>query len=190
MSAKGSTGPEPPLLVVVTGPVGGGKSTLGQALADHLRRESAAKVAVIDLDVVYCMLRQKAGFGEAELWPLARRACRALADCCFEDEFQDVVLEGEYFSQQDFDALRSSELDSHPMVAFVVNVSYAEALRRVGLDPSRGASKDPVFLSRLHQDFVDALPFLRRTATVLDAEYADPNSLAAEVASLLAAIAR
>jgi hypothetical protein len=35
-------------------------------LADHLRREAALRVAVIDLDVVYCMLRQRSGFGELE----------------------------------------------------------------------------------------------------------------------------
>jgi hypothetical protein len=42
--------------------VGGGKSALARELANHLRRQLPQKVAVIDLDIVYTMLRQHDAF--------------------------------------------------------------------------------------------------------------------------------
>lgn len=47
------------LLIVVTGPVGGGKSTVAAA---H------RPTAVIDLDLVYLMARQGEDYGEAATW--------------------------------------------------------------------------------------------------------------------------
>ena len=50
-------------LIIITGPVGAGKSTTSLALAQSLRRPDLA-VAVIDLDQIYYFVRQQDGYGE------------------------------------------------------------------------------------------------------------------------------
>jgi adenylylsulfate kinase-like enzyme len=86
------------MLVVITGPVGGGKSTVALALADRFR-ESRRTAAVIDLDVVYCMARQGEGFDEANVWNTARHGAAALADAFFAEGMEAVIVEGEFFTR-------------------------------------------------------------------------------------------
>jgi energy-coupling factor transporter ATP-binding protein EcfA2 len=171
--------------LIITGSVGAGKSTLALALAELLRRESAMTVAVIDLDIVYCMLRQKDGFAELELWPVARRACAALTASLFAHGFDAVVLEGEFFTPLHFEEVLAEAPDLPPSTRFTLNVSYAETLRRVALDPSRGASKNPEFLMQLHTGFVAALPFLRQHTTIMEADRQTPRELAVQIAAQL-----
>ena len=63
-------------LIVITGPVGGGKSTTSVALAACLRSRGL-RTAVVDLDDVYCMALQGNDFAEEDTWSAARRACGA-----------------------------------------------------------------------------------------------------------------
>jgi energy-coupling factor transporter ATP-binding protein EcfA2 len=172
-------------LVILTGPVGGGKSTVAQALAALLRRPSR-KVAVFDLDVIYDMFRQREGYTEPELWPLARQASGALAAAALQHGFHGVVIEGEYFTPEHLEQVAGASALPPPAV-FVLNVPYGETLRRVGLDDSRGASKNPVLLRQFHTAFTVALPFLDTAATVLNAEHAPPAELAAEILARLTA---
>ena len=95
------------ILLIVTGPVGGGKSTVSMATADCFR-ELGRATAVVDLDLVYCMARQVAGFGEDNTWTTARRGAAALADAFFAEGMDVVVIDGEFFAQRDLDALRNS----------------------------------------------------------------------------------
>ncbi len=165
------------MLLVVTGPVGGGKSTVALVLADRVR-QSGRTAAVIDLDLVYCMARQVEGFDEANIWTTARRGAAALADAFFSEGMQVVIVEGEFFDQGELDALRRNLATpvEHRFVTLVV--SYEEALRRVSGDPSRGASRDPQFLKRLHSTFVEALPFLRAASLLVEADQDTPREMA------------
>jgi hypothetical protein len=172
--------------VILTGPVGGGKSSVALALAEELRRRLAGKVAVIDLDLVYCMVRQQAGFSELGLWPVARRASGALASSLFAQGFAIVLVEGEFFTAEQFSELSSGSGDAAPSVALTLSVSYVEALRRVGLDAARGISRDPDFLREVHAKFLAALPFLREKTAVFAAEVREPAELALEIANWLA----
>jgi tRNA uridine 5-carbamoylmethylation protein Kti12 len=166
------------MLVIITGPVGGGKSTVALALADRFR-ESGRAAAVIDLDLVYCMARQVEGYDELTVWTTARRGAAALADTFFADGIDVVIVEGEFFTQAELDVLCDSLATpvEHRFVSLVV--SYEQALRRVSGDPSRGASRDPEFLKRLHSQFVGALPFLRASSLVVEADRQTPGELAA-----------
>ena len=93
-----------PLLVIITGPVGGGKSTVALALADHFRA-TGQMTAVIDLDRVYIMARQIDGYGEASIWAVARRGAAALADSFYADGIQVVIVEGEFFTRDELETL-------------------------------------------------------------------------------------
>jgi chloramphenicol 3-O-phosphotransferase len=172
------------ILVILTGPVGGGKSTTALALAERFRacRQTAA---VIDLDVVYCMARQVDGFGEMNIWATARHAAAALADAFFRDGLHIVIVEGEFFSQDELDAL-CAYLTTPVECHFVtLAVSLEQALHRVAGDPSRGLSRDPDFLAWLHAQFVQALPFLRASSLVVDADQRAPSELAEAISQAI-----
>jgi chloramphenicol 3-O-phosphotransferase len=173
------------MLVVVTGPVGGGKSTVALALADLLR-EAGRPTAVVDLDLVYCMARQGESFAEANTWTTARHGAAALADAFYAEGMQIVIVEGEFFTQGELDALRNyltTPLEHHFVT---LAVSYEQTLVRVAGDPSRGLSRDPQFLKRLHVQFVDALPFLRDCSLVVDADQLTPHELAERIKDAVA----
>lgn len=169
-------------LVVVTGPVASGKSTTALALAGLLRQRSS--VAVIDLDQVYCMARQRVGFGEPDAWRAARRACGALFRSFLGSGIQTVIVEGEFFSPEELREL-ADEAGTSPHRIFTLQISYEEALRRVPHDGGRVASRNPTILKRLHESFAEALPFLRDATVVIDAESQEPHELAARIRALL-----
>lgn len=165
------------MLVILTGPVGGGKSTTALALAERFRVRRQT-VAVIDLDVVYCMARQVDGFGEMNIWTTARRAAAALADAFFRDGLHIVIVEGEFFSQGELDTLCAHLATPVERHFVTLLVSLEQALYRVAGDPSRGLSRDPDFLGWLHAQFVQSLPFLRASSLVVDADQRPPRELA------------
>ena len=176
------------MLVVLTGPVGAGKSTTGLALA-HRLRSSGRATAVIDLDEVYCMVRQRDGFGEPVSWEAARRGAAALADSCFAGN-PVVIVEGEFFTPEELrqltDALHT-DVERH---FFTLSVSYAETLRRTRKDTGRGASADPKFLGSLHGSFRNALVYLEQASIVVDAEHRSPEELAAWLAQSVLEVAQ
>jgi shikimate kinase len=162
--------------VILTGPVGGGKSTTALALAERFRTRRQT-VAVIDLDVVYCMARQVDGFGEMNIWTTARHAAAALADAFFRDGFDIVIVEGEFFSQDELDALYTRLTTPAERHFVTLAVSLEQALHRVAGDASRGLSRNPDFLGWLHAQFVQSLPFLRASSRVVDDDQRSPHEL-------------
>jgi hypothetical protein len=173
-----------PLLIVMTGPVGGGKSTTGLALARSLRRPDFA-VAVIDLDQMYGFVRQQDGYGEPTAWVRARQGAAALANSLFETGMAAVIVEGEFFNAEELGTLTAPLRANVVRRFFTLRLSYERALERVQGDPSRGASKDPLFLKELHAMFIRALPFLAAESVVIDT---DELALDEVVARLVAAL--
>lgn len=170
----------PPNLIVITGPVGGDKSTVALALAERLRR-AGRRAAVIDLDLVYCMARQGEDNGEEETWAIARRGAAALADAFFAGGMGAVVIEGEFFTPEEFATLREALATPATWTFATLDVSYERALAHVAGDSTRGMSRDPDFLKHLHEQFRQALPYLRASSLILDADSRTPGELAAEV---------
>jgi hypothetical protein len=175
--SKQTSDPARQMLAIVTGPVGGGKSTVALALADRIRA-AGRSAAVIDLDLVYCMARQVEGFDEANVWSVARRGAAALADAFLAEGMEVVIVEGEFFNQGELDALRRHLVTPVEHTFVTLLVSYDEALCRVSGDLSRGASRDPQFLRRLHAQFVEALPFLRASSLLVEAGQRTPREIA------------
>ena len=87
-------------LIVITGPVGGGKSTTAVSLAACLRNRGMT-TAVVDLDHLYRMGRQHPDkWDEPEISLAALRASGALADSFFASGLDAVVVEGEVFTER------------------------------------------------------------------------------------------
>ncbi len=176
------------LLVVLTGPVGGGKSTAALALAVRLRA-SDRPTAVIDLDLLYCMARQRDGFDDEEVWRIARQGAVVLANHFFESGAIVVVVEGGLFTQEECDDLCDHVASGARARIVTLDVSFEQTLARVRSDPDPGrvVSRDPRALRILHEQFVSALPFLSACSLVLDANSLSPDELAQAMAEAVLA---
>jgi shikimate kinase len=134
------------IIVVITGPIASGKSTLGRAVAVELA-ERGSDSAVVDLDLVYEMLDPSRGPKTDEArWSDARRLAGKIAAGLGERR-SAVVVEGEFVT----DVQRANFCDQLPhewRANFVtLTVDFDEAWRRAMADPSRGVSKDKDFLA-------------------------------------------
>src|SRR3954464_5735717 len=93
------------MLVLISGPIASGKSTLARRVAKDLAGLDVPS-AVIDLDVVHDMLVPAASRTRVEgLWPVARPAVPALAASCAADGVAAVIVDGSYPDQADHEAL-------------------------------------------------------------------------------------
>jgi predicted kinase len=133
------------VLIVITGPIASGKSTIAGELARELER-AGRRVAVIDLDLVHDMLTTGGGRSDDASWAMARQAAASLANTFLETGIEVVVAEGSFSRPADRAAF-TDHLDASAAPRFVtLRVSYEEALRRAQADPTRGRSRDPDFL--------------------------------------------
>ena len=133
------------IVVVITGPIASGKSTLGRAVAVELASRELDS-AVIDLDLVYEMLDP--GLGpkiDDDRWKDARRLSGKIATG-LSGRRSAVVVEGEFATEEqrhDF----CDELPREWHASFVtLTLDVDEAWRRAMADPMRGISKDKDFL--------------------------------------------
>ena len=129
-------------IVVISGSIASGKSTLARAVATELQRIGVA-AAVIDIDVLHDMLPVDLD----PTWTTARPAAGSLAQAFLSASVQVVVVDGEFITP----AERSSFLErvALPLTARFVTlrVGYDEALKRARSDPARGVSRNPAFLA-------------------------------------------
>lgn len=124
------------MIVVVTGPIASGKTTLVQALARELRT-SGRTAATLDRDEVYELLEERGKTaGNPETWRRANRLTTAFAQALAAEV--DVVL-----------VETDEAIDGALHVTLTTPLEVA--LERVQLDPTRGLSRDPTVL-RSHYD--------------------------------------
>jgi cytidylate kinase len=159
------------VLIVISGPIASGKSSIARGVARELEREGLT-TAVVDLDLVYHMQGHTSADqqGDASRWQAARRAAAAIAESFLKDGIATVLVEGSF---QDVAAreVLAAVLQSTSEAHFVtLRVSYQEALRRAKADPTRGASRDAAFLRRYYDDRRSALENVPPGDLVIDTE--------------------
>ncbi len=180
-----------PLLVVLTGPVGCGKSTTALRVAEQLRAPNAGhsgiQAALVDLDLVADMLGRRGTRGGVDPWQAARRVCGALAGALYAEGCDVVIVEGEFFTPAELASLVSALTMETDVRLFALDVSYEVCRARVNADPSpdRNLSRDPAFLRRMSAQFHAALPWLSTIGSVLDANAANAGELAEVIISML-----
>jgi shikimate kinase len=176
-----------PTLILLTGPVGGGKTTTSLALGEQLRA-NGRKTAVIDLDVLYPMAQQtEPRYADIGTWKTVRRAAAALAESFFASGMDVVIVEGGFFDEDECMWLREHLTTEATVTLVTLNVSWEETLRRVEADTSadRVATRNPDVLRWHHDRFVEALPFLRGRGTVLDGEHDTAQGVANSIVAAL-----
>jgi gluconate kinase len=169
-------------VVVITGPIASGKSTLSRAVAVELAGRGSDS-AVVDLDLVYEMLDPGRGPKTDETrWRDARRLAGRIASG-LSGRRSAVVVEGEFAT----DAQRADFCDELPHewhASFVtLTVNFDEARRRAMADSTRGISKDKDFLAAHYRALGNASPDERDL--VLDTEHISVSMAARSVADWL-----
>jgi shikimate kinase len=145
------------IVVVITGPIASGKSTLGRAIAAELASRGLDS-AVVDLDLVYEMLDPSGGPKTDEArWMEARQLVGKIV-AGLAGRRSAVVVEGEFGT----DVQRAdlcNELPSDWRASFVtLTVDFEEAWRRAVADSTRGISKDRDFLAAHYRALGNAKP--------------------------------
>ena len=170
------------MVIVVTGPIASGKSTIARELALELER-TPMRVAVIDLDLVYERLVANGPKVEAATWTLARHAAAIQANTFLEEGVAVVIAEGSFNTPTDRAAFAQHlHLGVDPLFV-TLRVSFEEALRRAQNDPTRGRSRDPGFLGPYYAAVSRALATVPATDVVIDTERMTATSAAVAIAS-------
>jgi len=156
------------VLIVISGPIASGKSTVARALAQEVERHGAT-AAAIDLDVVYDMLEHNnARKDDASKWFRTRHAAAALATGLMMEGIDVVIVEGDFLAPTDrADFLQSLQARVEPRFV-TLRVSFEDALQRVDNDTTRTFSRDRPFLWRHYQAAEAALRDLPPTDLLLD----------------------
>lgn len=145
-------------LVVITGPIAAGKSTVAEALAGRLVTDGRS-AAVVDLDsLVFDMLRAPlAQFDES--WRRARQVHGVLVAAWLDAGIDVVVAHGPFLSSEDDEVLLARTSAVTP-IRVLLRVPFAVACTRVGQDPTRVVSADLGFLRSTHDRFAELEPDL------------------------------
>ena len=169
------------MVIVITGPIASGKSTVARVLAQELVGRNV-RVAVIDLDILEDMLTAHGSESDADTWNLARHAASTLAATFLSDGIAVVIADGSFNEASDRAAFEE-HLDARVGPLYVtLTVSYEEALRRAQSDPTRGVSRDPGFLGRYFAAGTRASATRPTADIVIDTESMSAHAAAATIA--------
>ena len=172
------------MVIVITGPIASGKSTVARALFHELAALDV-RAAVIDLDTIEDMLTADGPKSDPESWTRARRAVASLANGFLQDGVAVVIADGSFNLAHDRSALEQ-QLDTkiHPIFV-TLTVTLNEAVRRAQGDPTRGVSRDPAFLAESFAAASKASAERPATDVVIDSEAVSPTAAATEIARIV-----
>lgn len=176
-------------LVVVTGPIAAGKSTVAAAVGDVVR-DAGLAAAVVDLDDIVASLCAP-GARWRRSWDQARRAHAALTGGWLRSGVEMVLAHGPFHDGDEVTTLLS-EVPAGTVTRWCwLDVAYDVAMERTAADPTRDLSRDPGFVRRSH-DRVAALAGERPTPTwAFDTRVTPLDTIVASVADdLLTAAGR
>lgn len=163
-------------LLCISGPIAAGKRSLAAAVATTLR-ERGVSVAVVSLDTVAEM-----ALPMLPTWDWAHHAHARLVQAWLETEIDIVLCEGTETPEEVGRVIAGA--GDHPVLHVLVDVSFESALARAQADPTRGQSRDPDFLRRMHDRFSHSRSDLPEGLR-LDSDNGDTSTLAATVAAAL-----
>src|SRR5262245_2787189 len=117
------------VVIVVTGPIASGKSTVAGALATELE-VAGVRSAVVDLDVVHDQLVASGSASDQGSWTRARRETASAASAFLDDGVTVVIADGSFNRPMDRTALADHLPPGTALVYVTLQVTFEEALRR------------------------------------------------------------
>lgn len=140
-------------LVIITGPIASGKSTVADLLAQRCASQGRS-VAVADLDDV--AFAQEGCPDLAEFWRRAGVAHAALVRGWLAAGTEVVIAHGPFSEARSYDSLRAAADRGSRTHHVLLTVHIEDALQRVAADPSRppaALSRDPDFVRATYDAF-------------------------------------
>lgn len=172
------------VVVVITGPIASGKSTVAKELARELERIDV-RAEVIDLDRVHDRLTDNGSTADDSSWTLARRETASVANAFLEEGVAVVIAEGSFNMPSDRAAFAEHLRPTSGLVFVTLQVSFDEALRRTQSEPTRGRSRDRQFLGSNFASRHDVLAAIPKTDIVIDTERTTATAAAEKIAQRL-----
>jgi AAA domain len=189
-----------PVVVVIAGPIGSGKSTVSRALATRLRL-SGRVVAVIDFDAIVAMIggfeqlqryTSQAQTGNSAApspdWRKAARVAHGRLVGYWSSHGADVVVQGPFASAAEEEPFLQELPPGIKLRRLRLMVSYEVALKRLVKDETpRNLSRDPAFLRAAHSHVAAMEPLLPEADWTFDTETISADEVAAVVEPILLA---
>ena len=176
-----------PLLVVLNGPIGSGKTTVSVAVAGLVER-SGRRSATIDIDEVWAMVEhQRPRKGGPPAWTLSRRGVAALADEFFRDGVDVVIVNGPFYEPDERSQLIQRMATAAEVRYVTLTVPFEEALRRTNADPDprRDTSRQRDWLLKHHDRVAPLLEPLRDSDLIVDTGGRTLDQVARRIAAAL-----
>ena len=173
------------MLVVVTGPVAAGKSTVAAALGARLR-EPGRPVAVLDLDDVVASV---GGFALADpaLLEQARRAFAGLVRSWL-DLGADVVAHGPFLGPEEVEALEGAIPSGEVVRRVLVTTTVEVALARLATSPDRPIAGHPELVRALYERYERLAPAMAPSDWTFDTGVLGVDDIVGVLAPVLGAV--
>lgn len=172
-------------LVVVVGPIGAGKSTIAELLAQR-SQASGMTACLVDLDDV--AFAQRATLDPDELWRRAGVAHSALVRGWFEAGVDVVIAHGPFFESRSYESLFAAAPADARHHHVLLRAPFEVALSRVRSDPGRGPGMRSVqadFLRTTHETFAELIGGLPPIDVDLDTSTFTAQAVADRLFNLL-----
>jgi len=170
------------LLVVVTGPLASGKSSVAEALARRLRQRSR-RVAVLDFDEVVAAIGGFADLAPADL-ARAQIVFGAMVRGWWELGV-DVIAHGPFVSAEERASLAAALPEGAVPRSLVLRVPLEVALERLRGHPERPVAHHPELVAALHERFDRLAADLPPSEWTFDTSELDVDEMADRVAVAL-----
>lgn len=138
-------------LVLIVGPIAGGKSTVARSLTAGLR-EGGADTALVELDQIAEM-----ALPTLPDWSVAHEIFASVVGQWLRSTLSYVVAEGAG-SPSEIARVLAAVPDGVRVVTIALTSPFPIALARAQTDPTRGVSKDPDFLAAEFERWARDLP--------------------------------
>lgn len=165
-------------LVVLVGPVGAGKSTVAGRLAQLVRGDGMT-AADVDMDDVAFM--QCGGDDVDEFWRRAAVATAGLVRAWFDAGVDVAITHGAFFESDGFEILRRGQPLDIAVHHILLRVDPEVAVTRVRDDPTRGISREPIFVRASNERLRALHEVLPTMKLELDTTHLGPDEIAADV---------
>ena len=172
------------MVIVITGPIASGKSTVARELQRELARVDT-RSAVIDLDHLAEALAADGSRSDDSTWTRARREAATRANAFEDDGVAVVIADGSFNTPVDRAALEKDLHVTSAQLYVTLRVSFEEALRRAQTDPTRGRSRDRRFLGAYFAGRRDVLAAVSETDLVIDTEVTTATEAARTIARII-----